>query len=133
MDNIQDSQYGKMCQALCRQTEARTSGRCSKHYAEHQSRGYMYLDLKKADGKQPVRSWETVTVLPGASSTHNILVFHSVGGESTLWQILQEDVPAKYFLSAKACRGILIRAERRRKQLPPMLREALEESANILT
>jgi hypothetical protein len=33
----------------------------------------------------------------------------------------------KYYLSAKACEGILRRAERRGKQLPPMLKEALEQ------
>lgn len=48
--------------------------------------------------------------------------------ESTLWQILQADAPEKYYLSAKACAGILRRAERRGKTLPKMLREALEET-----
>ncbi len=33
----------------------------------------------------------------------------------------------KYYLSAKACEGILRRAERRGKELPPMLKEALEQ------
>jgi hypothetical protein len=44
---------------------------------------------------------------------------------STLSSILEAQVPEKYYLSAKACEGILRRAERRGKQLPPMLREAL--------
>ena len=51
----------------------------------------------------------------------------SVAVESTLSSILQEDVPEKYYLSATACEGILRRAERRGKQLPPMLKEALEQ------
>ena len=50
---------------------------------------------------------------------------------SILWQILQEDAPEKYYLSAKACEGILRRAEKRGKQLPPMLREALEEAVML--
>jgi hypothetical protein len=37
------------------------------------------------------------------------------------------NVPGKYYLSAKACEGILRRAERRGKELPPMLKEALEQ------
>jgi hypothetical protein len=40
---------------------------------------------------------------------------------------LQANAPEKYFLSAKACAGILRRAEKRGKELPTMLREALEE------
>ena len=47
--------------------------------------------------------------------------------ESTLSQILQTNVPERYYLSAKACEGILRRAERRGKKLPPMLQEALEQ------
>lgn len=35
------------------------------------------------------------------------------------------DVPQRYFLSAKACRGILRRAEKRGKALPPPLQCAL--------
>jgi hypothetical protein len=34
-------------------------------------------------------------------------------------------LPTRYFLSSKAASGILLRAERRGKELPPMLREAL--------
>jgi hypothetical protein len=37
------------------------------------------------------------------------------------------NAPEKYSLSAKACRGILRRAEKRGKELPDMLREALTE------
>jgi hypothetical protein len=48
-----------------------------------------------------------------------------------LWQILQADAPEKYYLSARACEGILRRAERRGKALPPMLREALEEAVAL--
>jgi hypothetical protein len=51
----------------------------------------------------------------------------SVAVASTLSQILEETAPEKYYLSAKACEGILRRAERRGKELPPMLREALEQ------
>jgi hypothetical protein len=43
-----------------------------------------------------------------------------------LSQILEAHVPEKYSLSAQACRGILNRAQRRGKELPPMLKEALE-------
>lgn len=57
----------------------------------------------------------------------------SVARGSTLSQILQENVPEKYFLSAKACAGILRRAEKRGKELPTMLKEALEEVVQLST
>ncbi len=39
------------------------------------------------------------------------------------------DVPQRFFLSATACQGILRRAEKRGKVLPPQLRQALEQVA----
>jgi hypothetical protein len=39
------------------------------------------------------------------------------------------DVPQRYYLSAKACRGILRRADNRGKTLPPKLLQALEARA----
>lgn len=48
--------------------------------------------------------------------------------ESTLSQILEENAPEKYFLSRKACAGILRRAIRRGKQFPYMLLEAIAEA-----
>jgi hypothetical protein len=39
------------------------------------------------------------------------------------------DLPQRFYLSPKACKGILSRAERRGKKLPPMLKEALERQA----
>jgi hypothetical protein len=43
---------------------------------------------------------------------------------------LEENVPQKYFLSAKACQGILRRAEKRGKKLPEVLERALREQAD---
>ena len=48
---------------------------------------------------------------------------------SRLSQILEDCPPPKYSLSARACQGILNRASRRGKELPPELREALERQA----
>jgi hypothetical protein len=42
---------------------------------------------------------------------------------------LEAQAPAKYSLSKKACEGILRRAAKRGKTLPPMLKEALESQA----
>lgn len=65
-------------------------------------------------------SWETVGALPGGSTMLNTGECPSVARESTLSQILQANAPRKYYLSAKACAGILRRAEKRGKELPPM-------------
>ena len=37
----------------------------------------------------------------------------------------EPSIPSKYYLSSKACQGILRRAARRGKALPPMLEQAL--------
>ena len=39
-------------------------------------------------------------------------------------------IPQRYYLSPKACAGILLRAERRNKKLPELLHTALLHSAN---
>ena len=69
--------------------------------------------------------------MPGVSMTLNTGECPSVARESTLSQILEANSPEKYYLSAKACAGILRRAERRGKELPTMLREALEEEISM--
>jgi cytidylate kinase len=55
----------------------------------------------------------------------------SVAVESRLSQILAVNAPLRYYLSAKACHGIIRRAERRQKELPAMLREALYDQIKM--
>lgn len=50
----------------------------------------------------------------------------------SLLEVLEPCVARKYFLSAKACRGIISRADRRGKPLPKRLRNALEKQIMIL-
>lgn len=47
--------------------------------------------------------------------------------QTKLSQVLERDADEKYHLSGTACQGILNRAERRGKELPPELKWALEE------
>lgn len=48
-------------------------------------------------------------------------------GVFSLWVILETgDLPLKYYLNQKCCAGILRRAESRGKQLPAILKNALE-------
>ena len=63
--------------------------------------------------------------LPGGYTMLNTGVYPSVVRESLLSQILEDSVPEKYYLSKKACLGILTRAARRGKELPPELKAAL--------
>jgi hypothetical protein len=69
--------------------------------------------------------------LRGVSSMLNIGESPNEEKESFLSRILQPmtDVPEKYYLSAKACLGILRRAQERGKELPEELRIALERQA----
>ena len=57
--------------------------------------------------------------------TRNTGEFPNADAASTLSQILQAEVPEKYYLSQKACLGILRRASARGKELPEVLRKAL--------
>ena len=65
--------------------------------------------------------------MPGAHMTLNNGEYPSEERESTLSQILEANAPEKYYLSAKACKGILRRADKRGKELPKMLKDALVE------
>lgn len=78
-------------------------------------------------GNTQEQSSETDGAWLGDSLTLNIGESPSVANESLLSQILEVDVPLKYFLSARACRGILTRASRRGKALPDLLKTALLE------
>lgn len=66
----------------------------------------------------------------GESSTLNISESPNDVVVSSLSQVLERSsIPQKYFLSARACAGILRRAEVRGKELPTPLKKALEETA----
>jgi hypothetical protein len=55
----------------------------------------------------------------------------SVVVESSLSRVLETgELHQRFYLSAKACAGILRRATRKGKALPPMLEQALSRSAN---
>ncbi len=47
-----------------------------------------------------------------------------------LSSILMDHVPERFSLSPKACQGILRRAQTRGKELPEVLKAALERQAN---
>ena len=91
----------------------------------------LFLCLKR-DGQHPDASltWTENGALLGEFSMHSFGESPNVAVESHLSQILEEQPHPKYSLSAKACQGIIRRAEHRGKPLPDMLRKALEEQAS---
>ena len=91
----------------------------------------MFLDLRPGMGGNLLGSyWEMDIASLGKYTTLNIGESPNAVRESTLSQILQLDAPEKYCLSATACAWIVRRAQKRGKQLPDMLRDALMEVIN---
>ena len=66
---------------------------------------------------------------PGGFLTLSISEWPSAAAVCSLSQVLVTDAPPKYFLSAKACLGILRRAEKRSKELPEVLERSLRAVA----
>ena len=89
---------------------------------------------KQGGGLTPDASWDMETTdnrFPsrGEYTTQSFGESPRDAVECRLSEILEDSVPPKYVLSAKASAGILKRAEKRGKQLPTRLKEALERQA----
>ena len=108
----------------------RTSESSLKKQRKSQIRMPLYLNLRQENGKkQDASSWQMGGALLGAYMTHSFGESPRDAVVSRLSQILQDNPRQKYCLSAKACQGILNRANRRGKELPKELRQALERQA----
>ena len=127
--STQLSLFGKMSQERCQAPEEKTFGQSSKSSPPLREKPYLSLDLR-GDGLPQERSWETVTRLPGEYWTRNTGECPNAAVASTLSQILEDTAPPKYYLTARACHGILARAERRGKPLPAALEEVLRWQAD---
>lgn len=122
-------------------TEEKTSTPCWKKLRVSQNQDFLYLDCRKRENGQ---KQEPLTVMGGLSlgelttlktgekpsetAVQEMLSVrgpHSVAEESRLSQILEVNPLPKYNLTAKACLGILRRAERRGKDLPERLKAVL--------
>ena len=128
MDCIQLSLFGKTYPEHSAPTVEKISEPCWKNLPAWNNQTLQFLDLRRgADGTKPEQLPETDGLWHGDSLMLNIGESPSVANESLLSQILEVDVPEKYYLSARACRGILTRASRRGKKLPELLETALLE------
>lgn len=124
---------GRTSPAHSAATAEETSKQSSRKSAKSQSQtAPMFLCLRK-DGLNR----DACTMNWGGGALHGEYTMLSFGefpreeNVSHLSQILEDSAPQRYYLSERACLGILNRAERRGKELPEILREALEKQAGI--
>ena len=127
---------GKTCQVLSRQVSStvRTSAVSSRKLYELKYQAFQSLDLTPGAGNLLGEYyWETTSPCVGGAWMLNTGVSPREEKESSLSQILQADPPRRYYLSPKACLGILRRAYERGKELPPKLKRALQVQAGVIT
>lgn len=110
----------------------RTSGLSSRKLFELSSIPYQFLDLTPGAGNLlGVFYWEILSPWRGESLTLNTGASPRDAVVSTLWQILEDKPHPRYYLTRKACLGILRRSSERDKPLPTALRSALELQAGL--
>ena len=126
-----DFGVGRTYQAHSAAPEEKTSVQSSKKLRGSQTRPPLYLDLRRVSGATPEWSMVTDGRLHGAQWMPNTTESPRDAEESFLSQILQDTVPEKYFLSEKACLGILRRSQKRGKTLPEVLMTALMKQAGL--
>ena len=92
----------------------------------------MSLDLTPGHGNLLGESyWELISPYAGGAWTLNTGVSPRDARESSLSRILQGAPPTKYYLTPRACLGILRRAFERGKALPKKLERALKIQAGL--
>jgi hypothetical protein len=140
-----DLSFGKMSQELSQATEGKILEPSWKNFVESKKTTFQFLCLTGDVGRIAEQSQATASLLRGDLWTLNTSEYLNVenaspswsitGGatqrtyyyrESRLSEILQTDASEKYYLSARACEGILRRADKRGKELPEVLKAALE-------
>ena len=131
----QDLWHGRTCPAPSarERQRARTSGSFWRRSSALNAIPFQSLDLTPGAGNLLGEFyWELISPWRGGASTLNTGVSPRDAKESSLSQILQADPPQKYYLSPKACLGILRRAFERGKELPQKLERALRIQAGLM-
>ena len=126
----QDTWFGKMSPEPCPRTKAKISAASSKKQRGSSKKMPLYLDLRMVSGHMQDALWETDGQSLGEYTMHSFGESPKEENASHLSQILEEEAHPKYSLSAKACQGILNRASKRGKELPEILKEALENQVS---
>ena len=131
----QDLWYGKMFPVplVQERQRAKTSESFWRRSSALNAIPFQSLDLTPGAGNLLGEFyWELISPWRGGASTLNTGVSPKDAKESSLSQILQADPPLKYYLSPKACLGILRRAFERGKELPKKLDRALNIQAGLM-
>ena len=121
----QDTWSGKTYQEPSVQTKEKTSDVSLKKQRKSSVKMPLFLDLRTENGHQAAALWAMGGQLLGEYMMHSFGECPSEENVSLLSQILEETPLPKYSLSAKACQGILRRAEKRGKKLPELLEKTL--------
>ena len=112
-----DGWFGRTCPASCHQTEDGTLVPSSGSWAS-------------SGMGSPTAFWTLST----SAWTGTLAPSPNDGSVCSLSDVLETgEVPQRYFLSAKACAGILRRADKRGRALPPPLHAALKAAARVDT
>ena len=130
-----DLWYEKMCRepSPAESGRARTSASSWKRSSELSAVPFMSLDLTPGHGNLLGESyWELISPYAGGAWTLNTGVSPRGARESSLSRILQGAPPTKYYLTPRACLGILRRAFERGKALPKKLERALKIQAGLV-
>ena len=129
----QDTWCGRMSPEHYHQTTAKTSKPCLQKSSESvslQQTMFLYM-VGGADRlglfQEQYSEYPTDALFPSPTEymMHSFGEYPKEERESHLWQILTAYPHPKYYLSAKACQGILNRARKRKKQLPELLEAVL--------
>ena len=131
----QDLWHGRTCPvpSARERPRAKTSGSFWRRSSALNAIPFQSLDLTPGAGNLLGEFyWELISPWRGGASTLNTGVSPRDAKESSLSQILQADPPLKYYLSPKACLGILRRAFERGKELPKKLERALKIQAGLM-
>ena len=129
-----DTWYGRTSPEHSAQTKEQISPQSSQKRSGSQSRKPpLFLSLKAVGPQQDasqVMEWEENGALRGEYLMRSFGESPSADVESHLSQILEDQPHPKYYLSAKACTGILHRADRRGKPLPPPVESGVDTAIN---
>ena len=126
-----DSPCGRTCpeHTPAASRPARTSSRSSRRSSALRNRTFMLLDLRPGAGGLLGPYWEYDPAWLGPPGRLNTSECPKGAVDASLSQILLDTVPSRYYLSKRACLGILRRARERGKPLPPQLEQALKLQA----
>src|SRR5471030_320197 len=128
-DNSPQSSSGKTCPESS-QVKTMPSGA----FWEHLPAKAVSCSQQGENGRTQVVCLDQKGLLPGEPLMLNFSEWPNAADVCSLSQVLvRTSIPPQYFLSSKACAGILRRAENRNRQLPLLLQTALEHVVQMTT